>query len=89
MEGENEEEIKESNERIIEISKVDADSFLTKLGIELGDDENKTPVHDPESMETNVEGIYLAGVICGGLKTNKWFIENSRDHAKIIFSHLK
>ena len=64
-------------------------SFLTKLGIELGDDENKTPVHDPESMETNVEGIYLAGVICGGLKTNKWFIENSRDHAKIIFSHLK
>ena len=64
-------------------------SFLTKLGIELGDDENKTPVHDPESMESNVEGIYLAGVICGGLKTNKWFIENSRDHAKIIFSHLK
>ena len=64
-------------------------SFLTKLGIELGDDENKTPVHDPESMESNVEGIYLAGVICGGLKTNKWFIENSRIHASHIISHIK
>ena len=64
-------------------------SFLKKLGIELGDDEYKTPVHNPDTMETNIEGIYLAGVICGGLKTNKWFIENSRDHASIIFSNIK
>ena len=64
-------------------------SFLKKLGIKLGDDEYKTPVHNPETMETNIEGIYLAGVICGGLKTNKWFIENSRDHASIIFSNIK
>ena len=64
-------------------------SFLSKLGIELGEDEYKTPVHNPETMETNIEGIYLAGVICGGLKTNKWFIETSRDHASIIFSNIK
>ena len=64
-------------------------SFLKKLGIELGDDEYKTPVHNPKTMQTNIEGIYLAGVICGGLKTNKWFIENSRDHASIIFSNIK
>ena len=64
-------------------------SFLKKLGIELGHDEYKTPVHNPETMQTNIEGIYLAGVICGGLKTNKWFIENSRDHASIIFSNIK
>ena len=64
-------------------------SFLTKLGIELGNDEYRTPVHNPDTMETNIEGIYLAGVICGGLKTNKWFIENSRDHASIIFSNIK
>ena len=64
-------------------------SFLSKLGIELGEDKYKTPVHNPETMETNIEGIYLAGVICGGLKTNKWFIENSRDHASIIFSNIK
>lgn len=64
-------------------------SFLKKLGIELGDDEYKTPVHNPDTMETNIEGIYLAGVICGGLKTNKWFIENSRVHANIIMDHVK
>ena len=63
-------------------------SFLTKLGIELGNDEYRTPVHNPDTMETNIEGIYLAGVICGGLKTNKWFIENSRDHGSIIFSNI-
>jgi thioredoxin reductase (NADPH) len=39
-------------------------------------------------METNMPGIYLAGVICGGLKTNKWFIENSRDHADLIMHHF-
>jgi thioredoxin reductase (NADPH) len=39
-------------------------------------------------MMTNVEGVYLAGVICGGLKTNKWFIENSRQHADLITSHM-
>jgi thioredoxin reductase (NADPH) len=63
-------------------------SFLQSLGVEIGNDEMQTPVHDPQTMMTNVEGIYLAGVICGGLKTNKWFIENSRIHAEIIINHL-
>jgi|TARA_B100000586_G_scaffold166481_1_gene121379 thioredoxin reductase (NADPH) len=63
--------------------------FLTKLGIKLGDDEYSTPLHDPKTMQTNIEGIYLAGVICGGLKTNKWFIENSRDHATQVIDHIK
>jgi thioredoxin reductase (NADPH) len=40
-------------------------------------------------METNVPGIYLAGVICGGMQTNKWFIENSRDHADKIVRHYE
>jgi len=62
--------------------------FMKKLGIVLGDDEFRTPVYDPESMESNVPGLYLAGVVCGGLKTNKWFIENSRIHAGQIISHL-
>ena len=62
--------------------------FLEKIGIEIGDDEYKTPIHNSDTMMTNVEGIYLAGVICGGLKTNKWFIENSRDHSKIIFKDI-
>lgn len=62
--------------------------FLSSLGVILGTDEYKTPVHDPETMETNVKGVYLAGVICGGLKTNKWFIENSRVHADLIVQHI-
>ena len=40
-------------------------------------------------METNVERLYLAGVICGGKETHKWFIENSRIHAKIIVNHIQ
>lgn len=63
-------------------------SFLEAAGVKIGDDEYQTPVHDPDTMETNVKGLYLAGVICGGLKTNKWFIENSRAHAEIIVDQL-
>ncbi|MGB3463709.1 MAG: YpdA family putative bacillithiol disulfide reductase [Cyclobacteriaceae bacterium] len=62
--------------------------FLKAAGVEIGNDEYQTPVHNPDTMETNVSGLYLAGVICGGLKTNKWFIENSRVHAEIIVSQL-
>jgi thioredoxin reductase (NADPH) len=63
--------------------------FLKSLGIQFRDDEFHTPVYDDQSMETNITGLYLAGVICGGLKTNKWFIENSRVHAEMIIKDLK
>ena len=63
-------------------------SLLENLGIKLQNDPYKTPVYDKNSMETNVRGIYLAGVICGGLKTNIWFIENSRIHAQQIIKHI-
>jgi thioredoxin reductase (NADPH) len=58
--------------------------FLERLGITLTDDEKRLPSYNEDTMETNVEGLYLAGVICGGMETHKWFIENSRIHAKII-----
>ncbi|WP_421874642.1 YpdA family putative bacillithiol disulfide reductase [Marinoscillum sp.] len=64
-------------------------SFLKKVGVEIGSDEFMTPHYDDETMETNVENVYLAGVICGGLKTNIWFIENSRVHAEMIVEDLK
>jgi thioredoxin reductase (NADPH) len=64
-------------------------SLLQQMGIKLGADKMKTPVHNPDTMETNVPGIYLAGVICGGMQTNKWFIENSRYHADKILGHYK
>jgi thioredoxin reductase (NADPH) len=41
----------------------------------------KIPEYNEFTMESNVPGIYLAGVICGGMETHKWFIENSRVHA--------
>jgi len=63
--------------------------FMEKLGIRFGDDEYRTPVYSELTMETNIPGLYLAGVVCGGLKTNKWFIENSRDHAGLIISHIR
>ncbi|KJJ38395.1 YpdA family putative bacillithiol disulfide reductase [Aequorivita vladivostokensis] len=62
--------------------------LLTQLGIKLGDDKNQIPTYNPTTMESNVTGLYLAGVICGGLETHKWFIENSRIHAKIILEHI-
>lgn len=62
--------------------------FLEKLGIQLSDDEKRLPNYDPETMETNVNGLYLAGVICGGMETHKWFIENSRIHAPIIIGSI-
>ena len=63
-------------------------NLLQSLGIEIQDDEYKSPACNPQTMETNISGIYLAGVICGGLKTNKWFIENSRDHAVAIVNEI-
>lgn len=62
--------------------------FLEKLGIELSKDEKRLPNYNPDSMESNIAGLYLAGVICGGMETHKWFIENSRIHAKIIIAAI-
>ncbi|MDH3698721.1 MAG: YpdA family putative bacillithiol disulfide reductase [Flavobacteriaceae bacterium] len=64
-------------------------SFLERLGITLSDDANRFPEYNEDTMETNVPGLYLAGVICGGMETHKWFIENSRIHAKIIMAAIR
>ncbi len=63
-------------------------SFLEKMGIQLSDDDKKLPLYNKETMETNVNGLYLAGVICGGMETHKWFIENSRVHAPMIIKSI-
>lgn len=63
--------------------------FMEACGIQFQNDDFHTPVYDEKTMETNVKNLYLAGVVCGGLKTNKWFIENSRVHAEIILNELK
>lgn len=63
-------------------------NFMSAMGITFQKDEYHTPAYNETTMETNVKGLYLAGVVCGGLKTNKWFIENSRVHAEIILKHI-
>ena len=63
-------------------------NLLENLNVEILDDEFKTPSYNEKTMKTNIEGVFLAGVICGGLKTNKWFIENSREHSKKILSTI-
>ena len=61
--------------------------FLKNSGILLRN-ENLIPKYNPETMETNVENLYLAGVVCGGKDTHLWFIENSRIHANMIVKHI-
>lgn len=64
-------------------------AFMKKIGISFHGDDYHTPVYDEHTMETKVPGLYLAGVVCGGLKTDKWFIENSRVHAPMIIQDIK
>ena len=54
--------------------------FLKQAGVTFENDPMQTPKYDPKTLETEVEGLFLAGVVLGGLKTNAWFIDNSRDH---------
>jgi len=63
--------------------------FMESCGVKFQDDEFHTPVYNEKTMETNIKNLFLAGVVCGGLKTNKWFIENSRVHAAMIMEHLR
>ncbi|MBL7740354.1 MAG: YpdA family putative bacillithiol disulfide reductase [Chitinophagaceae bacterium] len=75
-----------ANDRVIALTGYQPNlDFLKNAGIGLSDDEVRKPAYDEETHETNVHGIFLAGVICGGMNTHRLFIENSREHAvKII-----
>lgn len=63
--------------------------LMKSMGIQFQQDEYHTPGYNENTMESNVENLYLAGVVIGGLQTNKWFIENSRVHAEVIINDLK
>ncbi|MCW3087423.1 MAG: fumarate reductase/succinate dehydrogenase flavoprotein domain protein [Sediminibacterium sp.] len=77
------------NDRVVAATGYQPDlSFLQKMGIVLSDDETRKPSYDPFTHQTNVPGIYLAGVICGGMDTHSLFIENSREHAEKIISDI-
>lgn len=61
-------------------------SQLAALGVRI-DAETGIPEHDPATMETNVAGLYIAGVIAAGHNANKIFIENGREHGDLIVRH--
>ncbi len=63
--------------------------LMKKFGIDLTDDEKKMPVYNDTTLETNRKGMYVAGVVCGGMDTSKLFIENTRVHANHIADHIE
>ena len=62
--------------------------FLKHVGIELSNDAVRKPDYNEFTHESNQPGIYLAGVICGGMNTHRLFIENSREHAWKIMEDI-
>lgn len=62
--------------------------FLESLGVRI-EGEDRCPACDPASLESNVPGIYLAGVIVAGSRTHEIFIENGRFHGRQIAESLK
>ncbi|WP_041779578.1 YpdA family putative bacillithiol disulfide reductase [Belliella baltica] len=63
-------------------------SLLNQLGVELSLDDKRQPCYDQTNQESNIPGVYLAGVVCGGLNTREFFIENSIVHAENIVGHI-
>lgn len=62
--------------------------FLESLEIDFADDEYRTPIFDEATFETTRSGLFIAGTVCGGYQTSRWFIENGRFHARQIMKHL-
>jgi thioredoxin reductase (NADPH) len=64
-------------------------SFIERLGVALDEANDRCPVCDPTTLESNVPGIYLAGVVVAGERTNEIFIENGRFHGQLIAESLR
>lgn len=58
--------------------------LFESLGIPVSDDEHKIPIHNEDTLETPLPGVYVAGVINSGMQTSKLFIENTRVHSEMI-----
>jgi thioredoxin reductase (NADPH) len=64
-------------------------AFIESLGVTLDEANDRCPVCDPATLESNVPGIYLAGVVVAGERTNEIFIENGRFHGQLIAQALR
>ncbi len=63
--------------------------FIERLGVKLDEANDRCPVCDPITLESNIPGIYLAGVVVAGERTNEIFIENGRFHGQQIAENLR
>ena len=64
-------------------------TLMQQFGIALSDDEDRMPLYSDDSLETNRDGVYVAGVVCGGMDTSSLFIENTRVHAEHIADDIE
>jgi thioredoxin reductase (NADPH) len=64
-------------------------AWLEKIGITICDDELRLPQRDEKTFESNLPNVFLAGTVCGGMHTSKWFIENSREHAEVVMEVIR
>jgi bacillithiol disulfide reductase len=62
--------------------------MLKNFGIKIKGNDILEPMHSPDTLETNIKNMYLAGVVLGGLHTGRWFIENAREHAEKIIKNI-
>jgi len=63
-------------------------SWLRQIGIDLKEDGTMMPHADEDTFETNLPNVYIAGTVCGGMKTSTWFIENSIEHARVVMKQI-
>lgn len=63
--------------------------LLESLGLDIPREEPRIPAHNPETLETSLPNVYLAGVVCAGMETGKLFIENTREHGELIVRQVK
>ena len=63
-------------------------AFIESLGVTLDASNSRCPVCSPDTLETNVPGLYVAGVIVAGERTNEVFIENGRFHGALIANDI-
>ena len=64
-------------------------ALFEALGIPVSQDENKVPLHNPDTLETQLPNVYVAGVINAGMQTSKLFIENTRIHSGMIVKAIQ
>jgi len=63
-------------------------SLLQSMGIKISDDLNRLPEFNEQTLESNIPGLYIAGVINAGMQTSKLFIENTREHGEMIIADV-